>query len=251
MKGQRYLGVIDWGIGGVGLYKLVKSELGSVPVIYLSDTGVTPYGKMSRPELVSRLNKVIAFLQVKGISHLALACNAASTAIPFLRETDLRLQGVIEGAVAATARMRPARLALIGGRRTVLSGIYRRAFSDRGISVTQRIAQPLSALIESGDVASSELRDQCRRILSPIRNCSHLLLACTHYPAITPVLRQFVPKETVIVDPAQELVNKIKRWKLPRGGTDIFLTTGDPGKMKRAALTAFNVEIKGIRSVTI
>jgi len=247
----RYLGIIDSGIGGTGIYKLIKSDLRDVPVIYFSDTGVTPYGKLARHDLITRINKVIAFLESRGVSHLVIGCNAASTIIPFLKARDMTIEGVIDSAVAVTSKMRPSRLALIGGRRTVLSGVYRRAFAGRGIEIRQRIAQPLSGLIESGDIDSSELRDRCRQILSPIRDCSHLLLACTHYPAITPVLREFVAKETVVIDPARELVKTIRRWRLPRRASDLFFTTGDPGAMKTAAWNAFGIRIESIRRTVI
>lgn len=78
------LGIIDWGIGGVSIYKLIKERLADVPVVYFSDTGVTPYGKMSRRDLVARLNSVILFLKGRGVTHLVIGCNAASTAIPFV-----------------------------------------------------------------------------------------------------------------------------------------------------------------------
>jgi glutamate racemase len=249
--GTALLGVIDWGIGGISIARLVKSQLGDVPLVYLSDTGVTPYGRMSRGELVARLNTVIGFLRSQGVTHLVIGCNAASTVIPFLSVADLKIEGVIKSAVRLTERLRPARLALIGGRRTVLSGVYRRALADRGIQLTQRIAQPLSALVERGDLSSLELREQCRKILSPIRNCSHLLLACTHYPAITSALRQFVSQKTVLLDPARELTSAIARWKLPTGGTDTFFTTGDPEKMKAAARAAFGFKIKAARKIAL
>jgi glutamate racemase len=245
------LAIIDWGIGGISIYRLIKSRLGEIPVTYLSDTGTTPYGRMSRPQLVSRLNAVIAFLQTEGVTHLVVGCNAASTVIPFLDVADLKVAGVIEPAVRLVAKMRPAKLALIGGRRTVLSGVYRRAFAERGITVTQRIAQPLSGLIESGDISSSELRAQCRRILAPVRTASHLLLACTHYPAITPVLKDFVSRESIVVDPAGAVVDVVERWQVAAGGRDIFLTTGDAEKMKMAASRAFGVKLKTVRRVVI
>lgn len=248
---NQLLAIVDWGIGGVSINSLVKSQLGNIPIIYLSDTGVTPYGKMSRRELVLRVNKVISFLGSRGATHVIVGCNAASTVIPFLDNTGMKVEGVIECAVRMTAGMRPPRLALLGGRRTVLSGLYRRAFAERGIYVTQRIAQPLSALIESGDVSSLELRSYCQRILRPVKNCSHLLLACTHYPAIIPVLREFVSDNTVIINPIGELIEIIKRWKLPEHGRDHFFTTGDPDKMKRAAWKAFGVRIKTAKRVEI
>ena len=248
------LGIVDWGIGGVSIYKLLRSSGPSVPVIYFSDTGVTPYGKMTRPQLVARMNSVIGFLGSQGATHVVVGCNAASTVVPLLTPGGMKLTGVIESAVAVASRMRPSKLALIGGRRTVLSGVYKRAFADRGIDVLQRIAQPLSACIESGDVGSDKLREQCRNILEPIKTCSHLLLACTHYPAILPLLSEFVSAETVFIDPAAELVSRIRRWNLNatrRNGHDRFLTSGDPAKMKAAAFQAFGVKIAAVENATI
>lgn len=245
------LAIIDWGIGGVSINKLIKSKLGNLPVIYFSDTGVTPYGRMSRHELIERVNKVIAYLQSRGASHAVVGCNAASTVIPFLNLTEIKVEGVIERAVRMTARMRPAKLALLGGRRTVLSGVYRRAFEEQGISVRQRIAQPLSAFIEKGDISSDELRGQCRKILRPLNGYSHLLLACTHYPAIMPVLKEFVSRGTVLVNPVGELVEVIKHWNLPTGGTDLHFTTGEPERMKMAARNAFGFRIEKVTRVEL
>ena len=249
MKAKGQLAIIDWGIGGIGVYKLIKQRRPWIRVIYFSDTGATPYGKMSRPELVERLHAVIEMLKSRGVTHLVIACNAASTAIPFLNPQGFKIEGVIESAVAMTAKLKPKRLGLIGGRRTVLSGIYRNTLADHGIKVEQRIAQPLSGLIESGDVSSDKLRDECKRILSPLKNCSHILLACTHYPAIIDVMKNFVSPQTIFIDPAAELVKRATSWQRSAGGTDVFFTSGDAGQMKTAAWQAYGCEIKSIRIV--
>jgi glutamate racemase len=249
--GKPRLAIIDWGIGGVSIYNLIKSRLGNIPVLYFSDTGVTPYGRMSRRQLVDRMNLLIVFLRSQGVTHLALGCNAASTVLLYLNVAEMKVAGMIEGAVRAAKRKRPARLALLGGRRTVLSGVYRRALAAEGIRVTQRIAQPLSALIESGDISSSTLREQCRRILAPVKDSSHILFACTHYPAITHVLKEYVSPKTVFIDPAEEVVREVGRWHLATGGTDEFLTSGDPERMKRAAFNAFGARIKTARKVVL
>jgi glutamate racemase len=245
------LGILDWGIGGIRIYKLIKQRLGDVPVIYFSDTGATPYGKMSRAELVARLDNVIDFLIAQGATNIVIGCNAASTAIPFLDDHGIRIEGVIETAVEVATKAKPKRFGLIGGRRTVLSGVYRRAFAMRGIRLEQRIAQPLSALIESGDVGSETLKNEAERILAPLKNCSHILLACTHYPAIENLLRKFVSPETIFVDPAESLAVKVGKWKLNGNGTDRFLTTGDPGQMKHAAKLAFDVAINNVEKIRI
>lgn len=248
---MKRLGLLDWGIGGIGVYKLVKELLPDVSVTYLSDTGVTPYGKMTREELVTRLDAVLEFLVSKGITHLVIGCNAASTAIPFLNDLGITIEGMIESAIESVSKLKPQRLGLIGGRRTVVSGVYRRGFGKMGIDLEQRIAQPLSGLIEAGDLSSDYLKNECRRILSPLKDCSHILLACTHYPAINDVIHQFVSTSTKLVDPAHELIGRVAAWDLPTGGTDIFLTTGDPLQMKKAACAAFDVEIAEIEIVSI
>ena len=244
------LAIIDWGIGGLGIYKLVKDGLGDVPVIYFSDTGATPYGKMGRRELVSRLDKVVAFLKSEGVTHLVIGCNAASTALPYLHSDGVTIAGVIESAIEAALAQKPDRLGLIGGRRTVLSRVYKNAFAGHRVAVKQRIAQPLSGLIENGDTGSEKLRDNCRRILTPLKNCSHILLACTHYAAITPVMADHVSTRTEFIDPAAELLKTIEEWRLDAaGGPDRFFTSGSADSMRRGSAAAFGVTIGEIRQV--
>ena len=245
------LGIIDWGIGGVSIYKLIKKKHADTPVTYFSDTGVTPYGKMARTELVARLNLVIGFLKSQGVTQLVIGCNAASTVIDLLDSGGTEIDGMVESGVAAAVKMKPTKLGLIGGRRTVLSGVYRRSFADRGFKIEQRIAQPLSGLIESGDTSSDRLRDEAKRILSPLRNCSHILLACTHYPAISGLLQEFVSENTILIDPSYELVQRAGKMKTDAKGVDIFLTSGDPDGMKKAATNAFGVCIGNVRQVKI
>jgi len=245
------LAIIDWGIGGISIFKLIKKRLGPIPITFLSDTGVTPYGKMTRAGLVSRLNEVISFLKSQGVTHLVIGCNAASTAMPYLVNYGIKIEGVIESAVTETVNLKPKRLAVIGGRRTVLSGVYREAFAENGIKIDQRIAQPLSALIESGDVSSETLRHEAAKILSPIRNSSHILLACTHYPAILPILKNFVSPATQFIDPATALVEAISTWKLGPGGEDHFLTSGDTMQMLKSANVAFGLDIDNVVRVIL
>ena len=245
------IGIIDWGVGGISIYTLIKERIPSVPVTYFSDTGEMPYGKMSRFDLTFRLDDVIEYLKTRGVTHIVIGCNAASTAIDELAKHAVPIFGVIQPAVTMTARSRPRKLGLIGGRRTVVSGAHRRAFVKRGIGIRQRIAQPLSGLIEGGDIGSDRLHSEAARILKPLRSCSHVLLACTHYPAILPVLRQHAPK-VKFLDPAEELVEVLKRQRITRSrGLDEFLTTGSTGAMKKAARTAFGVKIPTTTRVSL
>lgn len=240
------LGIIDWGIGGVGIYKLIRERM-RVPVTYFSDTGVTPYGKMARGDLAMRLDKVIGFMATLGATRVVVGCNAASTVIPDLSHRSVPVSGVIEAGVAAAVEANPARLGLIGGRRTIVSGSYRRAFTGHGIAVIQRVAQPLSGMIERGDISSAELHEESRRILAPLKTCSHILLACTHYPAITRVLAAHVSQRTKFIDPAEHLVAGLQGLRLKGVGNDEFFTSGDPEAMTRSAKAAWDVTLRSVK----
>jgi glutamate racemase len=243
------IGIIDWGIGGISVYQRLRSRFDNAAFVYFSDTGAVPYGRMKRPDLAARIDRVIDFLVGHDVTHVVIGCNAASTAIRDLRRTDVLIEGVIESAVDMAAKLGPRKLSVIGGRRTVTSGIYRKKFAARGIGIEQRVAQPLSALIESGDISSERLRAECRRILTPIKKSSHILLACTHYPAISGVIREFVANECVLLDPSAALAERIGHWEVGGKGVDEFYTTGDAEAMKTAALNAFGAKIAAVRKL--
>jgi glutamate racemase len=245
MSAKVRVGMLDWGIGGLGVYRELKLVRPHLPVLYCSDTGATPYGRLSRPALRARVERLLGELERQGATHLLVACNAASTVLDAV-EIESPLMGVIEAAVAAVpARMRGT-LVVIGGARTVRCGLYRRALSRPDLRVISRIAQPLSAHIEAGTMRSPRFREDVSRILKgPAARADALLLACTHYPAISAQLRTVVSPHTQIIDPAPRLVaDFVRRFGLRGGsGDDHFVTTGSPAAMRRAAQHAWGLTL--------
>lgn len=245
------LGILDWGIGGVGLYALVRARLPEFPVVYWSDAGAVPYGKQAPAELALRVATIARWLKREaGVTHLAIACNAASSVLPRIEpddETLPEMTGVIEhGVRAALQRTAPGEvIGVVGGRRTILSGAYRRGLSGR--IVRQRVAQPISARVEAGDLNSDALHRELDMIMAPLREVDLLVLACTHYPALRGAFAQRAPGAG-IVDPAAELLAwAVDAWPLdaaPAGGEpDRVLTTGDVEATARSARLAFAMEL--------
>lgn len=248
------LGILDWGIGGVGFYAQVRARLPNLPVVYWSDAGAVPYGKLAPAELARRLVVIARWLKGEaGVTHLAVACNAASSVLPKIDLADERLPemtGVIEhGARAALQRTRPGQtIGVVGGRRTILSGAYRRALSGR--AVRQRIAQPISARVEAGDLDSEGLRSELDVIMAPLRQVDLLVLACTHYPALREAFAERAP-DAGIVDPAAELLAwAMDAWPLDSpatgGARDIVLTTGSVAATARSARLAFGMALEPV-----
>src|SRR5690606_19551514 len=131
----------------------------------------------------------------EGCMEVVVACNAASTVLPdpmLQRRATARgctVVGVIEPTVAAVQRLGLHEVAVIGGRRTIESRAYAEPLERSGCRVEQRVAQPLSALVERGVTEGPRLHACLAEILDPLGHAEHLVLACTHYVAALPAIR--------------------------------------------------------------
>lgn len=248
------LAIIDWGIGGFGFYSFFKKKYPQIPVTYFSDAGELPYGKLDRKRLLNRLKMQIGFFRSHGIFHIVIACNAMSTVLPYLEIPEINkkifVTGVIDPALEAALSYDASSYGIVGGKRTIRSMAYSHPLRTRGKSVLQRIAQPLSARIEAGDIHSAGFESLLFSIMKPLRSVDVLILACTHYPAVSGRFQTIAP-QAKIVDPARETLDWIeKNWTLPIGsGRDVFLTTGSVGIMKSSAMTAFNINVRRIDKI--
>lgn len=232
------IGICDYGIGGIGLYKLVRPRT-TADIVYFSDSGFTPYGKVPEEELRARLGKVIAWFNSMGVDQIAVACNAASTVI---KQTQ-NITGIIPHGINVVMQNNPKSVAIVGGERTIESESYKKIFEMNGIDTVQRVAQTLSIRIEAGDVDSKELDEDLAEIFGPISDAEYTLLACTHYPAIAGRIQRFT--YSTLLDPSAEMAEWIfENWEGMNGESkDQWFTTGDTEQMKLAALRAFGVEL--------
>ncbi len=239
------LGIVDWGIGGLGLLGLLDDALPALPVAYWSDTGATPYGKLGAAPLTTRLRAVVAELAERGCTEVVLACNAASTAVDRLADAPLPVTGIIEAGIAAVPPDLDGLIGVVGGAATIRAGRYRRGLARPGRTVVSRVAQPLSAHIEAGRIGTDAFRADLRRIVAPLRGADALVLACTHYPAAADAFAAALPG-TLLVDPAaelaRELVERFAPLVPPQATTRAsrsFATTGDPDAMVAGARAAW------------
>ena len=241
MNTKPCLGVVDWGIGGLGLVRALDQAAPGLPVLYWSDAGATPYGRMRVDELAGRLTAVVDALAERGATEVVLACNAASTVVGKLGASAIPVEGIIEHGLASVAEELTGQVGVVGGRRTIAAGHYRRGLARRGRVVLSRVAQPLSAHIEAGRTGSPEFRSDLVKILAPLRRVDALVLACTHYPAARRWFAAALP-HALLIDPAERLAAAIAERHphtrtVAKLGSRVFFTTGDPkrcGEVRRA-----------------
>jgi glutamate racemase len=241
------IGICDYGIGGIGLYKLIRQR-STVDVVYFSDSGYTPYGKVPEEELRLRLQNVIKHFNSLGISHIAVACNAASTVTP----KDEKITGIIEHGINLVSKIKPTSISVVGGIRTIESNLYKKSFEKMEIQTVQKTAQQLSIRIEAGDIDSAELDKDIHDIFEPIKSSKYILLACTHYPVISEKILRFT-KNATLLDPAEEMANWIfSNWTGLTGNSSAsWLTTGNTEQMKYAAQRSYNVTINQIEKISL
>src|SRR5258708_36938566 len=92
------IGICDWGIGGLGFYRLLRAERPDLDTVYLGDQGAVPYGLLSHRELSARVTRILCFFRQTGVGRVVAACNAASTILPSVRVPGVRVTGVIDPA---------------------------------------------------------------------------------------------------------------------------------------------------------
>lgn len=251
MSADDRIGILDWGIGGLDTYRQLRAKSPSSSFIYWSDTGVLPYGKMQAAQLRARVSHVIQRLLELGARRIVVACNAASTALPFTT-SPVPITGVIEHGIASVPAGLTGTLGILGGARTIRSRLYQRGLKRPQLRLIPRIAQPLSGHIEAGTTQSLACQTALDHIMAPLGRADALLLACTHYAALTEQLRERAGK-AVILDPVPRLVDFVaEHWRLPKGAApDRFLTTGDPQAMQEAAARVWNLTLTRCEGVPV
>jgi len=232
--------VMDWGIGGVDTLQRLHGRV-AADWVYLSDSGQPPYGLLDDEALRARIRAVA---EAFAPDLLVVACNAASAAlVPNL--CACRLAGVIEPGIALTLRQTAPgeRIGILGGRRTIDAGLHAEALEAAGRLPVARVAQPLSAHVEAGRLSGAELDTDLLPLVAELAHCDAVLLACTHYPALLPRLRELLPAMRWL-DPVEELVDELASALPALGEGEVprapqMLTTGDAQASELAAKLAF------------
>ena len=205
------LGVFDSGIGGLTVARAVFERMPHESVIYFGDTARVPYGPKS-PDTVRRYaGEILTYLLGRGVKALVVACNTISAhALDYLAErSPVPLVGVIEpGARAAVDATRSGNIGVIGTAGTIASGAYERAIKRLrpGAAVCARACPLFVPLVEEGwfDHPATELI--AREYLEPLRRAGVdvVVLGCTHYPLLKPLLARVLGPDVRLVDSAEE-----------------------------------------------
>ncbi|WP_115018050.1 glutamate racemase [Synechococcus sp. UW140] len=206
------LGLFDSGVGGLTVLRSILHRHGPLPTVYLGDTARVPYGSRSPSEIRSIAAEVVAWLKVQKVSTVVMACNTTNA---LARDVAEGQAGVpVVGLIGAAAAMvRESRVGVLATPATVASGAYRESIEalNPGTMVVQQACPRFVPLIEAGDLSSPELRQSAINYLAPLLEASveSVILGCTHYPLLEPLLRSLLPPDVRLIDPAEAVARQL------------------------------------------
>jgi glutamate racemase len=243
------IGVFDSGVGGLTVLRAMASQL-PAHYLYFGDTARLPYGTKSAETVARYAIGATRYLEDQGIDLLVVACNTATAlALPQIQQAARTpVVGVVEPGAALAAEVSQSRSAIvIATEATVSSHAYRDALQRHGLDAYEKACPLLVPLVEEGWVEHS-VTEQVARIylgdaMAAAEKADVLVLACTHYPLLTPLLRRITPEHVKIVDSAESTAAVVRKL-LPDGSGPVgehdhrtfrFCVTDSTDKFKRLA----------------
>jgi glutamate racemase len=209
--------VFDSGVGGLSVLRAIRDELPGEHLLYVADSGCAPYGERSAAFVVERALTMTDFLVHHGAKAIVVACNTATgAAVESLRARFSIPIVAIEPAVKpAAARTRSRVVGVLATTGTLSSPNVGKLLANYGADV-EFVIQPCPGLadrVEKGDLRSSQTRDLVTRYVRPIvdKGADILVLGCTHYPFLRPLIEEVAGPRVDIIDPAGAVARELRR----------------------------------------
>ena len=205
------VGIFDSGIGGLTVAAAIMRALPDERVLYVGDTARVPYGPKSPATVVRYSGQIATWLLDQHVKAIVIACNTATAhALDTLqRDMPVPVIGVVQpGARAAVQATRNGRIGVIGTTGTINSGAYHRAIVALAVDATVvGVACPMFVpLVEEGWLDHTATRLIAETYLAPMRDAGidTLVLGCTHYPLLAPIIADVIGQGVTLVDSAAE-----------------------------------------------
>jgi glutamate racemase len=265
MDGDAPIGVFDSGVGGLSVLRAIRLELPDENLLYVADSGNAPYGEREADFIVERAAALAGFLLGRGAQLIVVACNTATVvAVEQLRSWCPVPVVAMEPAIKPASQLtRSGVVGVLATRQTLASPSVARLCEAHGDGV-EFLLQPCPGLVERverGELASESSRALLAGYVLPLlaRGADTLVLGCTHYPFLAPLLRDIAGTGVAIVDPAAAVAKEVARrlGSLRRHGHPAgppwtrFYTSAAPGSAGAviSALWGTSVAVRAIGDI--
>jgi glutamate racemase len=248
------IGVFDSGVGGLSVLRAMRAQMPEEAILYFGDQGHVPYGPRSMEQIQNFSEGITKFLLDHHSKLIVVACNTASAAaLTYLRGRFPAVSFVgMEPAVKPAAETtKTGRVGVLATPATFQGALYASVVERfaAGVKLFQHTCPGLVSQIEKGDLDSNATRAILEDALLPMleKNIDTVVLGCTHYPFVIPLIEQIVGENVRVIDPAPSVAKQVKRL-LEAGGMNVigistrqpqgrvssvrFFTSGAPSEMK-------------------
>jgi len=214
----RPVGVFDSGVGGLSVLRAIRQQLPNESILYFGDQGHVPYGPRSLEEVREFSEAITRFLLDLGAKLIVAACNTASAAaLHYLRQAfpDVFFVGMEPAVKPAVENTRTGVVGVLATPTTFQGALYASVVERFAGNVTllQNTCPGLVQQIEDGALDSSETRDILESALRPMmgRGIDAVVLGCTHYPFVIPLIQEIVGPDVRVIDPAPAVARQVVR----------------------------------------
>ncbi|WP_073150861.1 glutamate racemase [Mesonia phycicola] len=210
------IGIFDSGIGGTSILKEIHQLLPQENIIYLADSKNAPYGYKTKEEITQLCIKNTELLINKGCKIIVVACNTATTnSIDYLRKKyPIPFIGIEPAIKPAALNSKNNTVGILATKGTLSSELFTKTSElfTKNTEVVEVIGAGLVEAIEAGKLNEESTTQLLKKLLQPMldRNIDYLVLGCSHYPYLIPLLKQILPKHIIIIDSGQAVARQTK-----------------------------------------
>ena len=238
------IGIFDSGVGGLSVLRAIRAQMPEESAIYFGDQGHIPYGPRPMEQIRDFSEAITNFLLEQGAKVIVVACNTASAAaLKYLREKYPAVPFVgMEPAVKPAAEYtRTGKVGILATPATFQGELYASVVERfaNGVEIFQNTCSGLVQEIEQGNLNGEETRRVLEEALQPMleKNIDTVVLGCTHYPFVIPLIQELVGERVRVIDPAPAVARQVRRVLEVQG---LKRNSDQPGSMK--LFTSGNVE---------
>jgi glutamate racemase len=241
---NRCVGVFDSGVGGLSVLREIGEQMPHEDIVYVADQANIPYGARSLSEVRRLAGGIVQFLRRCGAKIIVIACNTASAAALYdlrSRHPDIRFVGMEPALKPAVENTKVGVVGVIATPVTFMGAPYAKLaekYRRKAVVVTRGCAGLVEA-VEAGAIDTANTRALVEECLRPLADAGvdQLVLGCTHYPFLRPIIEEVMGPATAVVDPSAAVARQVgrvlsetgEREASGRNGSLVFYTTGDAG----------------------
>jgi len=239
------IGIFDSGVGGLSVLREIRVLMPKEDLIYFGDQVHVPYGPRPMEQIQSFSESITRFLLKQNSKIIVVACNTASAAaLTYLRQTfpDVQFVGMEPAVKPAAEKTQTGKVGVLATPATFQGALYASVVERfaNGVELFQNTCSGLVQQIERGDLAGNETRRILEDALRPMleKNIDTVVLGCTHYPFVIPLIEEIVGEKVRVIDPAPAVARQVKRlleaggMENEQGGELRFITSGEAQSAK-------------------